>query len=155
MEPFKSYAPFIDTMKEASTNPFFGVLLGAGFTVLIQSSSGTMGIVIILASEGLIPLPAAVHLMLGAEIGTCADTLLASIGRSVDAFRTEIFHLFVNLITVSVGLALSHQLAAAGQWLAFGSDNLGRQIANAHVLGRACLRGFGYAGSKTLGTLDP
>ena len=108
MEPFKSYAPFIDTMKEASTNPFFGVLLGAGFTVLIQSSSGTMGIVIILASEGLIPLPAAVHLMLGAEIGTCADTLLASIGRSVDAFRTAIFHLFFNLITVSIGLALSH-----------------------------------------------
>jgi hypothetical protein len=69
-----------------------------------------------------------VHLMLGAEVGTCADTLLASIGRSVDAFRTAIFHLF-NLITVSIGLVFAHQLAAAGQWLAFGSDNVGRQIA--------------------------
>jgi phosphate:Na+ symporter len=65
MEPFKNYAPFIETMKQLSSNPFFGVLLGAGFTVAIQSSSGTMGIVIILASDGLIPLPAAVHLMLG------------------------------------------------------------------------------------------
>jgi len=52
-------------MKQLSSNLFFGVLLGAGFTVAIQSSSGTMGIVIILASDGLIPLPAAVHLMLG------------------------------------------------------------------------------------------
>jgi len=65
MEPFKNYAPFIETMKQLSSNLFFGVLLGAGFTVAIQSSSGTMGIVIILASDGLIPLPAAVHLMLG------------------------------------------------------------------------------------------
>jgi phosphate:Na+ symporter len=82
----------------------------------------------------LIPLPAAVHLMLGAEVGTCADTLLASIGRSVDAFRTAIFHLLFNVITVSIGLVFANQLAAAGQWLAFGSDNVGRQIANAHVL---------------------
>ena len=96
MEPFKNYAPFIETMKQLSSNPFFGVLLGAGFTVVIQSSSGTMGIIIILASDGLIPLPAAVHLMLGAEVGTCADTLLASIGRSLDAFRTAIFHLLFN-----------------------------------------------------------
>ncbi len=134
MEPFKNYAPFIETMKQVSSNPFFGVLLGAGFTVAIQSSSGTMGIVIILASEGLIPLPAAVHLILGAEVGTCADTLLASIGRSADAFRTAIFHLLFNLITVSIGLIFANQLVAAGQWLAFGSDNVGRQIANAHVL---------------------
>ncbi len=134
MEPFKNYAPFIETMKQVSSNPFYGVLLGAGFTVAIQSSSGTMGIVIILASDGLIPLPAAVHLMLGAEVGTCADTLLASIGRSVDAFRTAIFHLLFNVMTVSIGLIFANQLAAAGQWLAFGSDNAGRQIANAHVL---------------------
>jgi phosphate:Na+ symporter len=119
MEPFKNYAPFIETMKQVSSNPFFGVLLGAGFTVAIQSSSGTMGIVIILASDGLIPLPAAVHLMLGAEVGTCADTLLASIGRSVDAFRTAIFHLLFNVITVGIGLIFASQLAAAGAWLAF------------------------------------
>lgn len=67
-------------------------------------------------------------------MGTCADSLLASIGRSVDTFRTAIFHLLFNLITVSIGLILSHQLAAAGQWLAFGIDNVGRRIANAHVL---------------------
>ena len=67
-------------------------------------------------------------------MGTCADSLLASIGRSVDAFRTAIFHLLFNLITVSIGLILSHQLAAAGQWLAFGIDNVGRRIANARVL---------------------
>ena len=67
-------------------------------------------------------------------MGTCADTLLASIGRSVDAFRTAIFHLLFNVITVGIGLVFASQLAAAGQWLAFGSDNVGRQIANARVL---------------------
>jgi len=107
-----------------------------------------MGIVIILASDGLIPLPAAVHLMLGAEVGTCADTLVASIGRPVDAFRTAIFHLLFNVITVSIGLLFANQLAAAGQWLAFGSDNVGRQIANAHVL-------FNVAGALAFVCLVP
>jgi len=134
MEPFKSYQPFLQLMESVSSNPLFGVLLGAAFTVVIQSSSGTMGIVIILATQGLIPLPAAVYLMLGAEIGTCADTLVASIGRSTAAFRTAIFHLVFNIVTVCIGVLLAPQLMAAGQWLAFGSDNVGRQIANAHVL---------------------
>ena len=57
--------------------------------------------------------------MLGAEVGTCADTLLASIGRSLDGFRTAIFHLLFNVITVSIGLVFANQLAAAGQWLAW------------------------------------
>lgn len=134
MEPFKSYQPFLDLMKSVAANPLFGVLLSAAFTIVIQSSSGTMGIVIILATQGLIPLPAAVYLMLGAEIGTCADTLVASIGRTVEAFRTAIFHLLFNIITVIIGVLLAPQLMAVGQWLAFGSDNVGRHIANAHVV---------------------
>ena len=117
-----------------------------------------MGIVIILASDGLIPLPAAVHLMLGAEVGTCADTLVASIGRPVDAFRTAIFHLLFNVITVSIGLLFANQLAAAGQWLAFGSDNVGRQIANAHVLFNVAgprLRWFSSHGCENSDALNP
>jgi phosphate:Na+ symporter len=134
MEPFKTHQPFLTLMERVSSNPFYGVLLGAGFTIVIQSSSGTMGIVIVLATQGMIPLAAAVYLMLGAEIGTCADTLVASIGRSRAALRTAVFHLFFNVVTCIIGVLLATPLMAAGRWLAFGSENVGRQIANVHVL---------------------
>jgi len=131
-EPLKEYQPFIDLMARME-NPWFGVLVGALFTVLIQSSSATIGIVIVLASQGLITLPAGIGLMLGAEIGTCADTLVATIGRSAEAVRTGVFHLLFNIITVVVGVTFAAQLAQAAQYLAFGAD-VPRQIANAHML---------------------
>ena len=134
MEPFEKYQPFINLMQAVATNPLQGVLLGAAVTAVIQSSSGTMAIVIMLATNGLIPLQAGIHIMLGAEIGTCLDTLVATLGRSRGAVRTGVFHLFFNLVTVTAGLAFASQLAAAGEWLAFGDDNVGRKIANAHVL---------------------
>jgi phosphate:Na+ symporter len=63
--------------------------------VAIQSSSAMLGI-ITLASQGLISLPAGIAMMLGAEIGTCTDTLVATVGRSRSAVRAGIFHLAFN-----------------------------------------------------------
>jgi hypothetical protein len=79
---------------------------------VIQSSSATLGIAITLAGQGLLSLPAGVAVMLGAEVGTCADTLLAAIGRSREALRAGLFHLLFNVATVVVGLALVGPLAA-------------------------------------------
>ena len=76
MKPFRNYQPFIDLMQTLGTNPLLGALVGAIFTVIVQSSSATVAIVITLASSGLISLPAGVAIMLGAEVGTCADTLV-------------------------------------------------------------------------------
>ncbi|TGD77602.1 Na/Pi symporter [Hymenobacter wooponensis] len=62
-------------------NPVRGAGAGALITLLIQSSSATLGMVIKLAAKGLLTLPAGIAVMLGAELGTCSDTLLATLGR--------------------------------------------------------------------------
>lgn len=92
-----------------------------------------LGIVITLASQSLITLPAALAVMLGAEIGTCADTLMASVGRSRAAVRAGLFHLLFNLTTAGLGLLLLHPLGTVAGMLP-GGNELPRQIANAHVL---------------------
>jgi len=67
--PLRSYPPFLDAMREMS-RPLLGVLAGALFTGLVQSSSATTGIVIVLASQGFITLDAGIALVLGSNVGT-------------------------------------------------------------------------------------
>jgi phosphate:Na+ symporter len=112
-------------------SPLLGVLVGALVTIAIQSSSAMMGIVITLAGTGLISLPAGIAVMLGAEIGTCADTLLATVGRSRAAVKAGVFHLLFNILTVSAGLALIEPLTALAK---FTASEVDQQIANTHVI---------------------
>jgi phosphate:Na+ symporter len=114
-------------------NPFKGVFFGGLLTVIIQSSSATMGVVITLANQQMISLTGGVAVMLGAEIGTCADTLIASLGRSRDAVRAGVFHLGFNVVSVAVGLLLYQQIAALGVFFS-PNANAAQQIANAHVI---------------------
>jgi phosphate:Na+ symporter len=132
MKPLRDNATFIDAMKRMGENPLLGALVGAVFTVLVQSSSATVAIVITLAGSGMISLPAGVAIMLGAEIGTCADTLVATIGRGRPALRTGVFHLMFNVLSASIGIALAPQLVALVQAVSGGAD-VGRQIANAQI----------------------
>ena len=124
-------APAVREWLTQLERPVLGVLAGAGATVALQSSSAMMGIVITLAGGGLITLPAGLAIMLGAEIGTCADTLLATVGRSRAAVRAGLFHLLFNIASVCVGVLLLDQLAA---FAAASADATGQRIANAHVL---------------------
>ncbi|WP_395820285.1 Na/Pi cotransporter family protein [Archangium minus] len=133
MTPFKNHPPFLRWMQELGKNPIQGAAVGALFTMLIQSSSGTMAIVVTLASQGLISLPAGVAIMLGAELGTVSDTLIATIGRSRQAIRTGVFHFLFNLITATLGVLCASQLVSLSRWIS-GDANVGRQIANAQVL---------------------
>lgn len=125
--------------------PLVGLAVGAIATVVIQSSSAMLGIVITLADEGLLTLPAGLAVMLGTEIGTCADTLFAAIGRTRAAIRAGVFHLAFNVISATIGVLLIDQLAALATALP-GGDSLPRQIANVHmafnVLGVAAFIGF-------------
>lgn len=132
VEPLRSQPAFIEWMTRLE-NPLLGVAIGALVTLIIQSSSATLGIVIALASQGLLTLPAGVALMLGAEIGTCADTLMATVGRSRAALRAGVFHLLFNLMTVGVGVALAGEIASLAQRITPGAG-LERHVANAHVL---------------------
>ncbi|MBD0265164.1 MAG: Na/Pi cotransporter family protein [Tolypothrix sp. Co-bin9] len=137
MEPFKEYQPFIKWMETLGDNTLLGAGVGALFTILVQSSSATVAIIVTLASQGLISLPAGIGLMLGAEVGTCADTLVATIGRDRPAIRTGVFHLIFNLACAAVGIIFAAQLATLAKWLSGmlgAGDDIARQIANAQVI---------------------
>ena len=129
VEPLKQSVRFADWMQQLE-NPLVGVAAGAIITLVLQSSSATVGIAITLAAQGLLALPGGVAVMLGAEIGTCADTLLATLGRSREAVRAGIFHLLFNIVTVAVGVMLLQPLVTFVTSL--GGDSA-QQLANAHV----------------------
>lgn len=130
VEPLEDQPAVIDFLRRFEA-PLVGLFAGAVITVLLQSSSAVLGIVIIMAGQGVLSLEAGLALMLGAEIGTCADTLVATIGRSAPAVRAGVFHLLFNIVAAGVGVALIGPLTAFAAGSAEGVD---RQIANAHVL---------------------
>lgn len=105
VSPLKENADFMRFMAGLE-RPLAGVAAGAVATIAIQSSSALLGIVITLAGQGLITLPAGLAVRLGTEIGTWADTLVASIGRTRAAVRAGLFHLGFNIICVAVGVPL-------------------------------------------------
>jgi phosphate:Na+ symporter len=133
MKPLRTHEPTLALMRTLGDKPLLGALAGAILTVIIQSSSATVAIVITLAGSGMISLPAGVAIMLGAEIGTCSDTLLATVGRGRPAIRTGVFHLVFNLVTASVGLALAPLLIRLVESIS-GGAGVGRQIANAQMI---------------------
>ncbi|MEW7991981.1 MAG: Na/Pi cotransporter family protein [Candidatus Thiodiazotropha sp.] len=143
MKPLRSYQPFLDLMISME-NPLVGILVAAGFTGLIQSSSATTGIVIVMASQGFITLPAGIALAFGANIGTCVTAMLASIGKPREAVRAAIVHVIFNVAGVVLWLAFIPQLAEVVTLISpshpelSGIARLGaetpRQIANAHTI---------------------
>ncbi len=143
MKPLRTYQPFLDLMVHME-NPVTGILVAAAFTGLIQSSSATTGIVIVMASQGLITLPAGIALAFGANVGTCITALLASIGKPREAVRAAAVHIFFNVAGVILWLAFIPQLAEAVTMISpahpelAGIERLGaetpRQIANAHTI---------------------
>lgn len=145
MKPFRTYEPFVNWMETLGSNPLLGAVVGAIFTVIIQSSSATVAIVITLASSGIIALPAGIAIMLGAEVGTCADTLLSTIGRGSAALRTGVFHFLFNLVSATLGIIFAPQLVQLAQVIS-GGGGVGRQVANAqmifNILGVVLLIGF-------------
>lgn len=114
-------------------NPLKGAAVGGLVTLIIQSSSATVAILITLAKQQLIGLPSALSVMLGAELGTCSDTLIAVIGSSRDAIRAGIFHLLFNFIPIILGLLFFDYFEQFTLWLS-PTKNVSTQIANGHVL---------------------
>lgn len=141
--PLRSYAPFIDMMKQMD-NPLIAIVLSALFTGIIQSSSATTGIVIVLASQGFISLEAGIALIFGANIGTCVTAMLASIGKPRDAVRASVVHVIFNIGGVLLWYFFIPQLAAVVEQISPQATELDgmarlaaetpRQIANAHTI---------------------
>ncbi len=99
MTPLRSYEPFINLMASME-RPILGILVAAVFTALVQSSSATTGIVIVMASQGFITLPAGIALAFGANIGTCITAVLAAIGKPTEAKRAACVHVLFNVAGV-------------------------------------------------------
>lgn len=132
VEPLKKM-PDVKGWMQGLNNSWWGAAIGAAATVVLQSSSATVGMAIVLIGQQLLDLPAGIALMMGAELGTCADTLVASIGRSRAALRTGLFHLAFNIISVLVGLLLIIPFTRLVLWVSAGATPE-RQLANAHML---------------------
>jgi phosphate:Na+ symporter len=143
MSPLRSYQPFLDLMTRMD-NPLIGILVAAGFTALVQSSSATTGIVIVMATQGFISLEAGIALAFGANIGTCVTAMLAAIGKPREAVRAAVVHVLFNVFGVLLWVGLIPYLAQFVTWLSpaspglSGTDRLAaeapRQIANAHTV---------------------
>ena len=130
MKPLRS-DPTFNSILTSFENPFLGILAGAIFTALVQSSSATTGIVITLASGGSITLEAGIPLIFGANIGTCITALLAGLNASRDAKRVAIGHVTFNVIGV---LLFCFWIPTFAEFVTQTSDNVPRQIANAHTI---------------------
>ncbi len=132
VEPLKDNPVFLEWLKNTE-NPISGALIGALVTLVIQSSSATVGMAIILTKKGLLSLTGGIAVMLGAELGTCSDTLLATIKGTRAALKTGLFHLFFNLVTIVAGLLLFEPFGNMVSYLSIGAS-MERSLANAHML---------------------
>ena len=141
--PLRTWAPFIDFMQNMD-----GVLLaigtGALFTAIVQSSSATTGIVIVLASQGLITLESGIGLLFGANVGTCVTAFVSAIGRPREAMQAAWAHVVFNVGGVMLWVLFIPDFAEFVRAMSpdsadlQGLDRLAaetpRQVANAHTL---------------------
>ncbi len=133
MVPLQESEEFIAMMTKFS-NPVLGILVGALFTALIQSSSASIGILQALASTGMIPLSSAVYVLFGQNIGTCITAVLASIGTKVNAKRTTIIHMLFNVIGTAIFTIVCMVTPYVEMIESLTPDNPVAQIANAHTV---------------------
>ena len=145
MAPLREYQPFLELMVELQ-NPFWAIFIGFIFTALVQSSSATIGVIIVLASNGFLTLPAGIALAMGANIGTTVTAMLSTIGKSREAIRTGLIHLQFNVLAVIIWLPFipelsqfavyisTHEAIINGSSMAYLAENTPREIANANTL---------------------
>ena len=116
-------------------NPFLATLMGFALTTIIQSSSVTVSIVLLLANQDLLPLPITLYIILGCNIGSCATAMLASMTGKKDAKRAALIHLLFNIIgTVIIYIALFVAGDQIVELIKSISADSGRFVANAHTL---------------------
>lgn len=131
VDPLKTYQPFLDLLVLLGRRPLLGVLAGAVFTAIIQSSSATTGLAIALAWQGIIDLPAGLAIAVGANIGTCVTALLASVTAGTAARRAGIGHLLFNVLGTIMFMVLRIPFT---NLVELTGTTVPRQLANAHTL---------------------
>ena len=129
-------SPMVTGLLSGLANPFLAVILGTVVTGFIQSSSVTVSIILLMASQGLLELPICFYMILGCNIGACATSLIASLGGRKAAKRAALIHLLFNIIGTVILFVI---LSLTGGWVegvirTISHDNIGRCVANAHTL---------------------
>lgn len=114
-----------------SSTPLLGILAGTILTLLVQSSSATVGLTIALATQGLLPLEAAVPIILGDNIGTTITAILASLGTNRAAKQACVAHVLFNVVGVCIFYPF---LGFYVDLISHTADSVGHQVANAHTL---------------------
>ncbi|WP_125152962.1 Na/Pi cotransporter family protein [Clostridium rectalis] len=136
MAPLAKSEGFKSLIATLSYNPFLGVLVGMALTALVQSSSATIGILIALGKNGLLPIHVALPVLFGDNIGTCATALLSSIGTNKNARKAAIIHLTFNSIGTLIFLILLSPITSLIS--SISPSDVAKQIANAHTLFNVC-----------------
>lgn len=143
MSPLRTHEGFAELLQSLQ-NPVLGMLVGAVFTALVQSSSATIGLAVVMATQGLLSLPAGIAILFGAKIGTGITAILAAIGKPQDAKRAAAVHVLFNVLGAAIWLPFIAQLAGLAEMVSpaaphlQGAERLAeevpRQIANAATI---------------------
>ena len=143
MSPLRTHEGFAELLQSLQ-NPVLGMLAGAVFTALVQSSSATIGLSVVMATQGLLSLPAGIAILFGAKIGTGITAILAAIGKPQDAKRAAAVHVLFNVLGALIWLPFIAQLAGLAEMVSpvaahlQGVERLAeevpRQIANAATI---------------------
>ncbi|UMZ75123.1 Na/Pi cotransporter family protein [Natranaerofaba carboxydovora] len=131
MAPLSEEPLFLNLLERFGEIPILGVLAGAVFTVMVQSSSAASGVIIALTLQGLLDFESGLALIMGTNIGTCATTLIAGIGANLSAKRTATAHITFNLIGTLFFLLI---LPVFSDLVQMTADTVPRQVANAHTI---------------------
>lgn len=143
MSPLRTHEGFAELLQSLQI-PILGMLAGAVFTALVQSSSATIGLAVVMATQGLLALPAGIAILFGAKIGTGITAILASIGKPKDAKRAAAVHVLFNVLGALIWLPFIPLLAGLAESVSpvathlQGTERLAeevpRQIANAATI---------------------
>ena len=134
MSGIKESAEVVDVLAGLS-NPFLAVILGVVVTSIIQSSSVTVSIILLMANQGLLALPICLYVILGCNIGACSSAMIASLSGKKNAKRAALIHLLFNIIgTIILFIMLQLMGDTIVQWIGSISKDNGRFVANAHTL---------------------
>nr|WP_241423121.1 Na/Pi symporter [Candidatus Contubernalis alkalaceticus] len=130
LSPLRESTWIIPLLIEAGEVPFKGILMGAVTTFFFQSSSAVIAIIMAMAQRGIVSLPAGIAIILGADMGTCITSMIASVGTNLNARRAALAHLIFNVIGAFCMLPFFHYFTHI---VMETSSYMPRQIANAHT----------------------
>src|SRR5205823_11135822 len=128
--PLRSNDLARDLLRVATDTPIVAVLVAAVFSALVTSSAATIGLALALATQGLIALPGAVAIVIGANVGTCATALAASVGATAEAKRVAVAHIAFKVLGAAMLFPFIGPFATL---VASTASDPARQIANAHT----------------------